>query len=78
MSVDVNQVRQSMQDLVVALQLKSKELSVEIFVLSPNGRLKYRTDERSELIDLRMKVAQAIFHRELSATFDEAGIQLVD
>ena len=76
MSVDVKQVRQSIQDMVVALQLKSKELSVEISVLSPNGRLKYRTDERAELNNVHAKLAQELFHRELIAAFDEAAVQV--
>lgn len=77
MPVDVKQVKQSMEDLVAALQKKLKELSVEIFVLLPDGRLKYRPDERAELNNVRMKLAQEIFHRELIASFDEASIQVV-
>lgn len=77
MPVDVKQVKQSMEDLVAALQKKLKELSVEIFVLLPDGRLKYRPDERAELNNVRAKLAQEIFHRELIAAFDEASIQVV-
>ena len=77
MPVDVKQVKQSMEDLVAALQKKLKELSVEIFVLLPDGRLKYRPDERAELNNVRAKLAQEIFHRELIAAFDEAAIQIV-
>ena len=77
MPVDVKQVKQSMGDLVAALQKKLKELSVEIFVLLPNGRLKYGPDERAELNNVRAKLAQEIFHRELVAAFDEASVQVV-
>jgi hypothetical protein len=77
MPVDAKQVKQSMEDLLLSLKSKLDELSNEIFLLLPNGRLKYGPDERAELNNVRAKLVQEIFHRELIAAFDEASVQAV-
>lgn len=77
MPVGVPDVKSSMQGIVNALQEKLDELSQEIFSLSSDGRLKYELAERSELNNLRMKLAHEIYHRELVAAFEEASVQVV-
>lgn len=65
-------------NLVIAgLQDRLDELNTDIFSLLPSGKLKYTAAERDELNNLRSKLVQEIFHREVMAAFDAATVTVV-
>jgi uncharacterized protein YukE len=77
MPVTVHDVKQSMDSMIGALQKQLDDLSDEMFTVLPNGTAKYTPAARAELNNVRSKLSQEIFHRQLVAAFDEATVQVV-
>lgn len=70
-------IQRSMKLVIAGLQDRLDELSTDIFSLLPSGTRKYTAAERDELNNLRSKLVQEIFHREVMAAFDAATVTVV-
>ena len=69
-------IQRSMELMIAGLKDQLDELSADIFSLK-NGKRKYTAAERDELNNVRSKLVQEIFHRELMAAFDAATVTVV-
>lgn len=70
-------IQESMRAIIAGLQSQLDALNADIFTFLPNGRRKYSPAERAELNNVRSKLVQEIFHREVMAAFDAATFTVV-
>ncbi len=77
MAATPKSIQSSMEAVIAGLKKQLDDLSTEMFSRLPNKKRKYTEAERDELNNLRAKLSQEIFHREVMAAFDAATVTVV-